>query len=271
MYPKRIPWPSLLLLIVGSLGCNLITPQPTAGPALPATITPLSAGTPLTSPTATPGPTPVLPTCAPAGWFAYVVAAGDTLYDLALTTGASIDTLVAANCLTNADQIVEGQVLALPIPLPSGAQPPGYYLIAPDDNGQSGLAVGCGDSAVFVTTGSPSSGDPATDLRFALGAMLAYRASASGSGLINAFEDSPLAVQSVTLTGDRAEVALSGNLTLGGACANPRVEAQLLLTIFEQPAVNSASITVDGRNLKQILDASGLQGTTAVYTRADLP
>lgn len=270
MPPKRIPWLGLLLLIAGSLGCNLLTPQPTAGPRLPATITPLFAGTPLVSPTATPGPTPVLPACAPAGWFAYVVAAGDTLYDLALTSGTTIDALVTANCLTDADQIVEGQVLALPIPLPSGAQPPGYYLIAPDDNGQSGPAVGCGDSAVFVTTGNPSSGDPATDLRFALGAMLAYRASASGSGLINAFEDSALTVQNVTVNGDYAEVALSGNLTLGGACAAPRIEAQILLTIFELPEIESALITVNGRNLKQALDASGLQGPTT-YTRAGLP
>ncbi len=271
MPPKRIPWLGLLLLIAGSLGCNLLAPQPTAGPRLPATITPLSAGTPLISPTATPGPTPVLPTCAPAGWFAYVVAAGDTLYDLALTSGTSVDALVAANCLTDADQIVEGQVLALPIPLSSGARPPGYYLIAPDDNGQSGPAVGCGDSAVFVTTGNPSSGDPATDLRFALGAMLAYRASASGSGLINAFEGSALTVQNVAVNGDYAEVALSGSLRLGGVCANPRVEAQLILTIFELPTINSTQITVDGRNLKQIVDASGLQGADAQYTRADLP
>ena len=124
---------------------------------------------------------------------------------------------------------------------------------------------------MFVPTGSPTSGDVAADLRFALGAMLAYRAATSTSGLENAFEASSLTVQSVAVNGDRAVVAFAGSLSSAGVCADARLTAQLVLTLFHPAAINSAIVTVDGQNLKQMLDVSGLLNADALYTRADLP
>lgn len=124
---------------------------------------------------------------------------------------------------------------------------------------------------MFFPTGSPSTGDVASDLRFALGAMLAYRPSPSETGLDNAFESSGLTVQSVAVNGDRAIVAFAGSLSSGGVCADARITAQLVLTLFHSPAINSAIVTVDGQNLKQMLDASGQVTADAIYTRADIP
>jgi LysM repeat protein len=261
---------ALAALLAAGLGCNLIASQTPPTPAF-VTITPLPGVPPVVLLAPTVGPTPVLPACAPAGWSAYIVAPGDTLYDIALATGTTIEALTAANCLTDPNQIEADQVLAVPVAVASGTGAPGYYLIASGDNGQSGPAVGCGDSAVFVPTGSPSTGDVAADLRFALGAMLAYRAAASTSGLANAFESSSLTVQSVAVNGDRAVIAFAGSLASAGVCADARITAQLVLTIFRSTAINSAIVTVDGHNLKQILDATGLLTADALYTRADLP
>jgi LysM repeat protein len=54
-------------------------------------------------------------TCTPrAGWTAYTVQQGDTAGILATQAGISLEDLVAANCLANADLITVGQVIYLP-------------------------------------------------------------------------------------------------------------------------------------------------------------
>ncbi len=50
----------------------------------------------------------------PAGWTAYTVQAGDTLSELTVNTGGTLDTIIAANCLTDAGRIVVGTILFLP-------------------------------------------------------------------------------------------------------------------------------------------------------------
>jgi LysM repeat protein len=52
----------------------------------------------------------------------YTVADGDTLWDIAQRFGTTVEALAAANGLTNADDIVSGQVLTLATPT---AAPPG--------------------------------------------------------------------------------------------------------------------------------------------------
>ncbi len=59
--------------------------------------------------------TTAISTCAvPSGWYAYNVAAGDTLGIIAVTIGSTITEIQNGNCLTNADIIYVGQVLYLP-------------------------------------------------------------------------------------------------------------------------------------------------------------
>lgn len=101
---------------------RLVTPEPrsaasTAAPSVPAptavssAIVP-SAPAPTAAATTRPG---ALPSPVPrAAQQVYVVQAGDTLSDLAIRFGTTVDALLAANDLTNADAITVGQPLVIP-------------------------------------------------------------------------------------------------------------------------------------------------------------
>lgn len=116
------------------------TATATLAPTATATVTPSATPTPST-PTATPSPTqapsatptptvdqsPATATVAcgaggPPGWVEYRVQPGDTLFSLARRAGITLDALMEANCLTNANLIVVGQTLYLP---GEEAAPPG--------------------------------------------------------------------------------------------------------------------------------------------------
>jgi Sporulation and spore germination len=125
------------------------------------------------------------------------------------------------------------------------------FLIAMNDNGKSGLAVGCGDSVVPVQVGiTPTAGV----LKAALAALLAVKTQNYGqSGLYNALYQSALQVESVNIASGRASVYLTGTLKMGGECDNPRVQAQLLRTVLQFPTVTEAAIFVNGKPLAEAL------------------
>jgi hypothetical protein len=129
------------------------------------------------------------------------------------------------------------------------------YLIALEDNGQTGIAVGCGDSAVPVQVQiEPTQGV----LKAALEALLAIKEQYYGqSGLYNALYQSDLQVESVKITDGNAEVHLSGSLILGGECDNPRVQAQLEQTILQFSTVTQASVYINGKTLADALSLKG--------------
>jgi len=65
-------------------------------------------------------PTPPPARCiTPAGWFNYVVQPGDTLARIAARASTSAAALAQANCLANMNLITTGQVLKVPILLPT--------------------------------------------------------------------------------------------------------------------------------------------------------
>ncbi len=129
------------------------------------------------------------------------------------------------------------------------------YLIAIDDNGQAGIPVGCGDSAVPVQVQvEPTQGV----LKAALEALLSIKEQYYGqSGLYNALYQSDLQVESIKITDGEAQVYLTGSLILGGECDNPRVEAQLTETVLQYSTVTKASIYMNG---KPLADAISLKG-----------
>lgn len=86
---------------------NAPSPAPAPTPAPP----PPPPPAPAPAPAPTPAPPPPAP---PAGGGAYVVVAGDTLSRIAARTGTTIDQLVQANNIKNANMIYVGQVLKLP-------------------------------------------------------------------------------------------------------------------------------------------------------------
>ncbi len=90
----------------------LINP-PNSIPVLTETITPPPSPTRTPTPTSTPAPTVCAPTM-PSGWASYVIQPGDTVPSLAALTGATVDQVVAVNCLPQNQRIIAGQTIYLP-------------------------------------------------------------------------------------------------------------------------------------------------------------
>ena len=136
-----------------------------------------------------------------------------------------------------------------PTVLPTNASVITYY-IAVGDGGTAGPLLGCGDSAVAVTSQSLSFTDP---VQAALRTLVANDAEMIGqSDLRNALWQSTLAVTSVERSGNTVTVHLDGTLALAGECDIARVEQQLLLT-DQQAAGVAVTITVNGKPLSEAL------------------
>lgn len=147
------------------------------------------------------------------------------------------------------------------LPLPSNETPSTLnptpqmvqiFLIALEDNGQSGELVGCGDSVVPVQVQIPTTKGV---LKAALEELLSlkerfYRQ----SGLYNALYQSDLQVDRVSIDAQgQAQVYLTGTLMLGGECDDPRIEAQIDQTALQFSTFNEVSVFVNGQTLKDAL------------------
>lgn len=129
------------------------------------------------------------------------------------------------------------------------------YLIAIGDNGVSGEQIGCGDSVIAVTRQIPQT---QAVLRAALNELLNLKSKDYGqSGLVNSLYQSNLKLDDVYITGGKATVKLSGNLSLAGVCDNPRVGAQLNSTVLQFPTVKESEIFINGKPLSDILSGKG--------------
>lgn len=157
--PQESFFPVTLLPIIGSLGDTpTTTPFPTiALPTETATPPPVSpTTTPDGSVPQTPTAVAMLPTCGhiPAGWVAYVVRPGDTLFALALNAGATINEVRQANCLDENLPLYSGTTIYLPttppVRIPCG--PPAWwtrYTVQPGDTMFS-LAISRGTTVFAV-------------------------------------------------------------------------------------------------------------------------
>ena len=125
------------------------------------------------------------------------------------------------------------------------------YLIALEDNGQSGPKIGCNDSVIPVVTEFPPTTAPLTA---ALERMLAMKDQFFGeSGLYNALYQSDLRLERAAVENGRATIRLTGQLRLGGVCDNPRVEAQIAQTALQFSSVREVAILLNGRPLADVL------------------
>jgi LysM repeat protein len=114
-------WDDAELVAVGPGGAPPPKPTaapPTAAPGQTPAPTATRAGTPLPTPTCAPRPT---------DWLSYTVQSGDTLAQLARTSGTTLQAIVSANCIRNVNLIEVGQELLLPslplAPTPTGPTP----------------------------------------------------------------------------------------------------------------------------------------------------
>ncbi len=157
--------------------------------------------------------------------------------------------LLAAGCQTNPGP-VKPESTRPPVPARPELQqtePSTFriYLIALEDGGKSGPAVGCGDSLVAVDV-------PASDVKTALRELLENNDRLYGqSGLYNALYQSDLQVNRIARNNDSISADLSGRLVLGGVCDNPRVKAQLEATLRQ---TTETKIPVTIRVNRDLLD-----------------
>jgi hypothetical protein len=64
-------------------------------------------------------------------------------------------------------------------------------------------------------------------------------------------------VESVSVEDGEATVQLSGELMLGGACDNPRMEAQLEETALQFPEISAVSVFINQVPLEEVLSLRG--------------
>ncbi len=139
--------------------------------------------------------------------------------------------------------------------VPAGSMRVKIFMIALNDSGKLGKKIGCDDSAIAVERIIPVTN---AVLRASLNELLSIREPEYGqSGLHNALASSTLKVDDVTIVAGRAMIYLSGNLVLGGACDNPRVDAQIKETALQFPTVRQVSVFVNKIALDQILSGKG--------------
>jgi hypothetical protein len=168
----------------------------------------------------------------------------------------SVATLDGSAGTTSQAFIVAG-TSTFPTPTPSAAlfDRANIYMIALNDAGQSGQTVGCGDSAVPVLrTFQPT----VAPLTAALQILLAQRTQYYGeSGLYNALYQSNLTLEGVNIVNRVANIKLVGQLTIGGVCDAPRLQAQIELTARQFSTIDGITINVNGVPLSQLLSSQG--------------
>jgi len=125
------------------------------------------------------------------------------------------------------------------------------FLIALEDNGQSGVLVGCGDSAVPVTVTIPPTQGV---LRAALEKLLSAKQQFYGeSGFYNALYQSDLELENVTIEQGKAIIYLTGTVMLGGVCDSPRFEAQIEQTALQFSTVSNVEVFINDIPLEDVL------------------
>jgi LysM repeat protein len=231
-----------------------------------ATLTPWPTSTSRPQATQTPKPVTYIANCTPRrDWPTYTVQRGDTLYSIARRANSTLDVLVTANCLADANNIHTGQVLVVPNAISSIGNV--VYWIQTETRTSDSLLVACETLISPKASSVQLTNDPATNIRNSLNLLFS-----SGTSFNNQWSGQGLNVQSVTVNNNgRAAIAISGNLMLVGTCADGVMKAQFLLSVFAESQVQSTYVTIGGRNLVQIFDMSGLKPADAVFTRADIP
>lgn len=301
---QKLPSVLLVVLTVLLAGCNMSSSEATVEPLGSALTTvtpdvvaqPTAASTPdvIAPDPGAPASENLLTGCAPRDdWeMEYVVQPGDTLFTIAQAVGSTIDDIAVGNCLADADSITAYQVLRLPALPPGGSEPgteaqiseeaAGSGPLLSDPNDPGGLAyfvvsttpevgspqVGCETYLVPISSGIPFT-NTTDDIRATVTAM--FNAPEQLTRGINHWGGRGLTVKTIALNEGLLLLDIGGEISLVGACVDAAMEGQLVLLAFNNSDVQQAFITIEGRNMKQIFDASGEVDATAAYTREDMP
>lgn len=179
----------------------------------------------------------------------HTVQRGEWLSRIARQYNTTVSAILAANPgISNPNRISVGQQIRIPSGDAPALTSANIYLIAVGDGGQRGPEIGCNDSVVPVEVQFDATVAP-------LSAALERLFAADGAqyDLYNVFERSQLSVQGINIANRHATVALTGQLSIGGVCDGPRVEAQLERTALQFDTIDSASFSINGETLSDIL------------------
>lgn len=127
------------------------------------------------------------------------------------------------------------------------------FYVAVGDEGKSGPQIGCGDSLVATET-RPQ--EFTNQIEASIDALLDDDEEMLGeSGLRNALAGSDLDYVSSAVDGDVVTVELSGTVSSGGTCDDPRIIGQLEYTAMTAAGTGEARILVGGKKLEEVLSA----------------
>jgi len=108
----------VLLVMVALAGCEAgwgrARPTPTPKPRLIPALPPLAGLTPLATPAVPPTPISII----------HTVKSGDTLFELAVKYGTTVEAIVAANSLDDPGRLQVGQRLIIPLGTPTPTPTP---------------------------------------------------------------------------------------------------------------------------------------------------
>jgi LysM repeat protein len=183
----------------------------------------------------------------------YVVRSGDTLSRIAARFGVTVQAIMRANAfIQNPNRIYVGERIFIPSTSDGGttATTVKVALIA-----IGGGNIGCNDGTVLVTRNVPATTAPLTA---AINQLLSIKTQYYGqSGLYDALYASNLQVSSISIVNGTAIIRLTGSLSLGGECDDPRVQAQFDATARQFSTVNAVQVYVNGVALQDLLSGKG--------------
>ncbi|HUG16901.1 MAG TPA: GerMN domain-containing protein [Thermomicrobiales bacterium] len=116
------------------------------------------------------------------------------------------------------------------------------YLVDRGGATPASTSFGCDDLLVPVQAQIVQHDTLPQRVTAALTRLFAYK----HATLYNAFQNSTVAVQSVTMAGTTATINITGSFNIGDACDEPRVEEQIAATAAQFPGVNAVVIKHNG-------------------------
>ena len=154
----------------------------------------------------------------------------------------------------------ETEIAGVEIPIWMGSE---------DPIDESSIAIGCGTYITPIEAGVTAPDDLAVHIQTSLETLFNTPADDT---LNNQWAEQNLTVDAVLVNPDgQVDITISGDFSLIGTCADAEMQAQILQSIFVDPAVDSAFVLINGDNLKRIFDMSGTTLPDSVFTPDDIP
>lgn len=128
------------------------------------------------------------------------------------------------------------------------------FLVAIEDNGRLGPEIGCNDSLVSVPVEIEQDAPVDVQIRALYRELLKIDTRTYGEDdFYNALFESDLIVGSVSVLDDTATIYLTGTITSGGVCDDPRIEKQLEAIALQFPQINIVRININGTSISELL------------------